>query len=251
MVEIRQINTRDITPRFQIDINEEIKRFWIGQSYPGSDQPCMSYEESYIEIIGVVPVLITAPHAVPHDRGGEKLKEQDDNTDLVVMETCKNLNCHGLIPLKPIADPNKLCEPTRKSNSPTWKDTNGVPFYSEAERLIKEKSIQFLLDIHGITDDYEDSVVIGTSGVKTKEVWAKGLKEYLDQNGVKTVINSTRALNGERHYFSGGKFVRNISIPGLQLEIKRAYRTCEHVQKLSRFLADFLGSKFERTKSNR
>jgi len=136
-IELLEKVAREITYEFQKFINEKIKKYWIGTGYPGSGEPQSSYEESYLEILGEIPILITSPHAVPHDRGEDKLKEQDDNTDLVVMEICKNINGNGLIPLKPLADPNKLSKPLRKIDPPVWKDTKEVSFFLEAERVIK------------------------------------------------------------------------------------------------------------------
>jgi hypothetical protein len=241
----------EITYEFQKFINDEVKKCWIGKGYPGSSKPLSSYEESYLRISGEIPLLITTPHAVPHDRGHVRLKEQDNNTDFLATELCKNLNCYGLIPLKPLADPNKLSKPLRKIDPPVWKDTKEVSFFLEAERVIKDRTIEFLLDIHGMVDSYEDSAVIGTAGVKTKYIWTEELKEYFDKCGIRTAINFTQSVNGKRSNFSGGDFVRNISIPGLQLEIKRAYRTCEQMHKLSRFLANFLQGKFDKLSPSR
>jgi len=230
VAEIVQINACDITCEFEMEISKKIKEFWIGTSYPGTDKPQCSYEESYLEILGEVPILITAPHAVPHDRGEDKLKEQDDNTYLLVMEICKNTNGNGLIALKPLADPNKLSTSLRKINPPVWKGTKEVSFFLEAERVVKSRNIEFLLDIHGMADSYEDSAVVGTNGAKGKDLWADKLKAHLRQNGVKTSIDFTRTLVGKRHDFSGGDFVRNIFIPGLQVEIERTHRKCNDIQ---------------------
>jgi hypothetical protein len=126
---------------------------------------------------------MTAPHAVPHDRGKEKLKEQDDNTDLVVMEVCRLVNGYGLIPLKPLADPNKLHREKRSVQTPSWENTKEVSFYLEAEKMVREKRIRFLIDFHGIRDHHHDSVVIGKSGSKGREDWAEGLRRFLTKMG--------------------------------------------------------------------
>ncbi len=244
-----QINASEITPRFQATINEQIKRFWIGHGYPGNRQPLSSYKESFLTILGEIPVLITGPHAVPHDRGQETLKPQDNNTDYFVTEICKNLNCYGLIPLKPLADPNKLCSPARSFNPPTWHATSEVTFFFGAEKLIREKTMQLLIDIHGLVDGFEHSVVIGTAGSKGRKGWAKELKDYLNQNGIKTSIDSTQTPSGEKYSPKGGCFVRNISIPALQLEISRRYRASERIHVLSRVITDFLRVKFAKTTS--
>ena len=246
MAEVVRINACDITDNFETEVTSKIERFWIGPGYPGNAQPQRSYEECYLEILGKIPVLITAPHAVPHDRGEDKLKEEDVNTHLIVMELCKNVNTHGLIALKPLADPNKLSRPTRKANPPVWKDTREVSFFLEAERVIREQKVEFLLDIHGMADSYEDSAVVGTAGVKTKDSLAGELKVLLQQNGVKAAINSTRGLDGTKRNFGGGKFVQNISIPGLQLEISRPYRTRGEIHKLCKMLSTFLQGSFKK-----
>lgn len=201
-------------------------------------------------ISGEIPVLITAPHAVPHDRGQETLKPQDNNTDVIVMKMCKNLNCYGLIPLKPLADPNDLCSPVRRFDRPQWHDTKQVPFFLEATRMIREKEIEFVIDVHGMIDDFEDSVVIGTGDEEPQSTWAEELKGYFNQNGIRSAINCTQTPELKKEWFRGGNFLRNIQnipIAGLQLEISRAYRTYEKIEKLSRILTGFLFRKFKST----
>jgi len=238
-------DAREITHEFQKFINEEVRKYWIGEGHSGSDHPCDSYEEYYLKIRGETSVLITAPHAVPHDRGKDKLKEQDDDTDLLAVEICKELNCAGLIPLRPLADPNNLHTLKRANNSPTWKSTREVKFFLAAEQMIKEERVKFLVDLHGITDNHLDDLVIGDAGVKNEHRWAHELKAHLIENGYKVGINTTRTPEGRERILSGGDFVRNVSIPALQLEIKAEYRSCSKIHELSGHLVHFLRRKTE------
>jgi hypothetical protein len=100
-----------------------------------------------------------------------------------------------------------------------------------------------------MVDGFEHSVVIGTAGSKGRNGWAKEMKDYLNQNGIKTSINSTQTPSGEKYFPQGGCFVRNISIPALQLEISRKYRKSERIHVFSRLITDFLRVKFAKTAS--
>ena len=119
-VRIIEKRAGELSEEFQRAIHEEVRLHWIGKGNLERFPPHSSYENRYLRILGQTPLLFTAPHAVPHDRGKEKLKEQDDNTDLVVMAVCRLVNGHGLIPLKPLADPNKLHREKRLLQTPSW-----------------------------------------------------------------------------------------------------------------------------------
>jgi hypothetical protein len=232
----------ELSEGFQRTIHEEVCQHWIGRGNPERLHPHSIYENRYLIILGETPLLITAPHAVPHDRGKEKLKEQDDNTDLVGMEVCRLVNCYGLIPLKPLADPNKLHKEKRPDRTPAWVSTKEVSFYLEAEKMVREKGIRFLIDIHGIRDHHHDSVVIGKSGSKGRADWAEGLQRYLNQNGIRASIDVTHTKDGRKRNLRGGDFVRNIPVPALQLELKPDLRFGEGLHRFCKVLASFLSS---------
>jgi len=230
----------ELSEGFQRAIHEEVRRHWIGRNGPKCLSPHSTYENRYLRIFGRAPLLMTAPHAVPHDRGKKTLKEQDDNTDLVAMEVCRLVNCYGLIPLKPLADPNKLHREKRPDRTPAWTSTKEVSFYLEAEKMVREKGIRFLIDIHGIRDHHHDSVVIGKSGSKGREDWAEGLKRYLNEKGVRASIDVTETKDGRKRNLRGGDFVRNIPVPALQLELKPELRFGEGLHRFCRIFASFL-----------
>jgi hypothetical protein len=239
----------ELSEGFQRAIHEEVRQHWIGRGNLERVSPRSTYDHRCLKILGEIPLLITAPHSVPHDRGKEKLKEQDDNTDLVVMEVCRLVNCNGLIPLKPLADPNKLHRGKRPDQAPTWGNTKEVSFYLEAEKMVREMGIRFLIDIHGIRDHHHDSVVIGKSGSKGREDWAEGLKRYLNQNGIRASIDVTETKDGRKRNLRGGDFVRNIPVPAFQLELKPELRFGEGLQRICRIFASFLLSHFNRGSS--
>jgi hypothetical protein len=233
----------ELSKGFQSAIHEEVRRHWIGRGNLERLPPRSNYENRYLRILGEIPLLITAPHAVPHDRGKEKLKEQDDNTDLVAMEICRLGNCYGLIPLEPLADPNKLHRERRPIRTPAWESTKEVSFYLEAEKMVRERGIRFLIDIHGIRDHHHDSVVIGKSGSKGREDWAEELRRYLDHNGIRASIDVTETKDGRKRNLRGGDFVRNIPVPALQLELKPELRCGEGLHPFCAIFAHFLLSR--------
>ena len=239
-VGIMEKRAAELSEGFQRAIHEEVRQHWIGRGNLEQLPPRSTYENRYLKILGETPLVLTAPHAVPHDRGKEKLKEQDDNTDLVVMEICRLGNSYGLIPLEPLADPNKLHREKRPVRTPAWDSTKEVSFYLEAEKMVQERGIRFLIDIHGIRDQHHDSVVIGNSGSKGREGWAEGLKRYLDQNGIQASIDVTETKDGRKRNLRGGDFVRNIPVPALQLELKPELRFGEGLHRFCRIFASFL-----------
>jgi hypothetical protein len=233
------IESGKLTPELVAERHRIIRAVWWGKPWSGDLERKGSYAERYLFIEGPIPVMLTAPHAVPHDRGNyngkDCLKPQDEFTDLIVLRLCQEANCFGLVPLTKLRDPN--------IDGFNGVKANETPFLRCLEGLVVSHDIQLLLDIHGLDRrrrgvDIEIGTRLGAS--------LRGREEILEElEGL---------LRGEGNYliwrdrsFIGGEIVRTIMerIPAIQLEIHRRLRYGGHsreTERLIEILAHFIRS---------
>ena len=216
-----------------------IRELWWGKPWSGNLKRKRRYAEKYLFIKGSTPVILTAPHAVPHDRGNYSgknlLKPQDEFTDLIVLRVCQKANCFGLVPLTKLRDPNIDGFDGVKARM--------TPFLRCLEDLVFSHDIQLLLDIHGLDRrrrgvDVEIGTRLGAS--------LRGRKEILEElEGL--LRREGNYLIRKDHSFIGGEIVRTIMerIPAIQLEIHRRLRYGGHsheTESLIEILAHFIQS---------
>ena len=96
---------------------------------------------------GSVPVLISAPHACMHQRDGRN-KMQEEFTAAIAFYLAEVCQCSA------IATCYKIEE------DPNW-DMHG-DYKAAIESLVFQNNIQFLIDLHGMTNRYNMGVAIGT-----------------------------------------------------------------------------------------
>jgi len=234
IVEVGKLTSELIAERHGI-----IRALWWGKPWAGNLNRERSYAEKYLFIKGSTPVMLTAPHAVPHDRGNYNgknlLKPQDEFTDLIILRVCQEADCFGLVPLTKLTDPNIDGFDGVKANE--------TPFFQCLDGLVVSHDIQLLLDIHGLDRrrrgvDIEIGTRLGAS--------LRGRMEFLEQLE-KELGRGSDYLIRKDHYFIGGEIVRNIMerIPALQLEIHRRLRDDGHsaeMERLIEILANFVKS---------
>lgn len=237
--ELEIVDLGKMTPELVTERHQRIRSLWWGEDWTGNLEREMSYAERYLFIRGSKPVLLTAPHAVPHDRGDydgrNRLKPQDEFTDLIVLRVCQEARCFGLVPLAKLRDPNVDSFDGIKARQ--------TPFLQCLEGLVASHNIQLLLDIHGLDRrrrgvDIEIGTRYGVSLRGRREI-LKDLEVHLRQDA--------DYLIRKDHSFTGGEIVRNImaTIPAIQLEIHRRLRDDGHsaeMDRLIRVLANFVGS---------
>lgn len=140
------VESGELTPDLIAERHEIIRALWWGKPWSGDLERKKSYAERYLFIKGSSPVMLTAPHAVPHDRGNyngkDRLKPQDEFTDLIVLRLCQETNYFGLVPLTKLRDPNIDGFDGVKAKM--------TPFLRCLEDLVFSHDIQLLLDIHGL-----------------------------------------------------------------------------------------------------
>jgi len=228
-----------LTPELIAERHGIIRELWWGKPWSGNLERMKRYAEKYLFIKGSTPVILTAPHAVPHDRGNYNgknlLKPQDEFTDLIVLRVCQKANCFGLVPLTKLRDPNIDGFDGVKANE--------TPFFRCLKGLVVSHDIQLLLDIHGLDRrrkgiDIEIGTRLGAS--------LRGRREFLEQLEENLRSGSDYLIRKDR-YFIGGEIVRNIMgrIPAIQLEIHRRLRGDGHsaeMDTLIGILANFVNS---------
>ena len=229
----------ELTAEFVAERHRIIRTLWWGEIWPGTLERERDYSERYLFIKGSRPVILSAPHAVPHDRGNyngrNRLKPQDEFTDLIVFRVCQEANCFGLVPLTKLRDPNVDNFDGVKARE--------TPFFRCLEGLIASHDIQLLLDIHGL--DRRRSGVDIEIGTRYGDS-LRGRGEILKQLEKHLRREADYLLKKDR-YFIGGEIVRNIMerIPAIQLEIHRRLRDNGHsaeMERLIKILANFVGS---------
>jgi len=237
MPEVEIVDLGELTPELVAERHRIIRGLWWGEVWPGNLGRKRSYAEKYLFIKGSTPVILTAPHAVPHDRGNYNgknlLKPQDEFTDFIVLKVCQEANCFGLIPLTKLRDPNV--------DSFDGLRARETPFLRCLEGLISSHDIQVLLDIHGLDRrrrgvDIEIGTRYGLSLRGRREILEE-LEEHLRREA-DYLIRKDRS-------FIGGEIVRSIMerIPAIQLEIHRRLRDDGHsaeMERLIRILGNFV-----------
>ena len=98
-------------------------------------------------IDGPVPVLVSAPHACMHNRDGQD-KMQEEYTGAIAFHLAQVCQCSAIA----------TCNQT--SEDPNWDWPSD--YKAEVEALIVRNKIQFLIDLHGMTNKYNLGIAIGT-----------------------------------------------------------------------------------------
>jgi len=220
----------ELTPELVAEKHRIIRSHWWGENWPGNLERQKAYGERYLFIKGSKPVFLTAPHAVPHDRGNydgrNRLKPQDEFTDFIVLRVCQEAECFGLIPLSKLRDPN--------IDSFDGVKAKEAPFLRCLEDLIAAHGIQLLLDIHGLDRERRGvDIEIGTR----HGVSLRGRREIVEQLELQLRRESDYLIRKD-HSFVGGEIIGNVmeQIPAIQLEIHRRLRDDGHSQEMEKLI---------------
>ncbi len=181
-------------------------------------------EQEYEIIEGKLPVLISAPHSVRQFRNG-KIKAKDSYTGVIAIILQKETNCSCIYKIK-------------NNNNDANYDLENNKYKEELLRIINEKNIKLLLDIHGASDKYGFGIDIATDNeinLNGKEIILKTLKETLEEFKIDDVVvdeifraHSIRTIC---------KTVSSkIKIPCIELEIARKYRNIEDFEQIKKII---------------
>lgn len=179
---------------------------------------------------GEIPIILSAPHCVKQTRNG-KMKQAEGETGAIVQIIAKDTKCHAIYK-------------TYNNNDDANYDLESS-YKKELEKIIKERKIKLLLDIHGARNENDFNIELGTSdgeNVEGKEYIIKELKENLKQQGITNIVENTKFKANTIHTIS--KYIHEkTKIPCIQLEITGRYRyikNIEGIQKLINGLEKFI-----------
>jgi len=167
-------------------------------------------EEPFWFLVGELPVLVSAPHAVRHYRQ-KKIKMSDQFTGSIVYLLNKLTGCHGIAATKLYGgDPNI---------------DNPCIYKEKIADFCRIKKVKCVLDIHGAAREREFDVDFGTN--KEKNLLGKvGMLETLEHNFQDFGLTRT-SLD---HFAASGPntvsnyVARELGIPAVQVEINKQYR---------------------------
>jgi phage replication-related protein YjqB (UPF0714/DUF867 family) len=110
-------------------------------------------EEEYVYVPGDISILLSAPHSTSHYR--ERIKtnngflEEDEYTGGIVRLVSRLTGAHAIyLRRKTNFDPNYL---------------TSLPYKTKLEEIQKTQNIRIILDIHGMKEDRDFGIIIGTT----------------------------------------------------------------------------------------
>lgn len=113
-----------------------------------TDKNCIN--SSFYFLTGNLPILLSAPHAVPHMEEGT-ICPSEIATGKIVEQLCRDTGCHGIIRCRNLGDdPNSDLE------------GEGMRYKEAAAEYCKRYDIKYAIDIHGCNDSHGWDVEIGT-----------------------------------------------------------------------------------------
>lgn len=186
-------------------------------------------EEPFWFVLGELPILVSAPHAVRHYRQ-KKIKISDQFTGSIVYLLNQLTGCHAIATTKLYGgDPN--------SDDPCI-------YKAKIAEICDRKKVKFVLDIHGAAREREFDVDFGTNSGKNILSKAKML-ETLEHNfhgfGLSRISHdhfAATGLNTIANYVA-----RELRIPAVQVEINKQYRVpAQNPQGFHRLLGALVGS---------
>lgn len=169
-------------------------------------------DDDYFEIIdGRIPVLLSAPHGAKHLRNGE-WKEEDEYTSSIAIKLGELTGAHVIFVRNKTKEDSNFLKKTR------YKDA--------IKKLVQEKYIRFVADIHGAKKDRPYKVNVGIikkdanecSCPTFKAVIEESLKDF--QSPLFNLDSFTAGTPGTVTYFTR----HECGIEAAQFEINAKYR---------------------------
>lgn len=167
---------------------------------------------NYTFIIGEIPILLSAPHAVKQRRNG-KIKSEDVNTGGITEYLCNTCKCYGII-----RNYNELDDPNNDDFG------LGLAYKNEILRSIRENNVKLVLDIHGCNNSHGFDFCIGTNNKRN----LNGQDNILDILSIG--LNSIGKVAIDDYFKASldgnvSKYIsHNSNVPSIQLEISSDFR---------------------------
>lgn len=201
------------------DILQEFKRARINEEavsvervhfYKTDKRVNSKQEEPFWFVVGKLPVLVSAPHAVRHYRQ-KKIKMSDQFTGSIVYLLNQLTGCHAIATTKLYGGDPNIDDPC------IYKD--------RIAEICSQEKVKFVLDIHGAAREREFDVDFGTNSGKNLLAKVKML-ETLEYNfkdfGLSRISHDHFAATGPNTI--ANYVARELKIPAVQVEINKQYR---------------------------
>ena len=186
----------------------------------------IKFKEDYVVVKGSVPILFSAPHTMYQLREDGSTKLREPYTKAIALYLNKYCNTYAIV-----------------KNNDTGIDSNRDNYdeYNvEMRRLIKEKNIKLVIDLHGAAKDRNFDVEFGTlNNLSSDFSTVKELEEAFTENGISNISYNDP--------FKGGAITKGIyaldDVDVIQIEINGKYRNysdMESLEKLIKSLENFV-----------
>ncbi len=178
-------------------------------------------------------VLLSAPHAYDHRRPSltTSLKQAEPWTDLIAHEVASNTGSLGIL------------QRGQTEYDPNYHKERQNPYKKGIRNLDKDEPVEYILDIHGLSDQYPlDIVIFYPIRYRRSRKIADMLSSHLDKGDLRDlsihIFNFSSPLQESISEFAAGE----LKIPSIQIEIARYIREEEKLRKaliesLSTFIA--------------
>lgn len=176
-----------------------------------------SHKSPYIVKLGLLPVIITAPHGVRQKKEDGTIKLSEPFTKAIAMYVANNLNTSFLIKTKDTGvDANS-------DNKENFKET--------LLKVIKAQNIKLLIDIHGSKKERDFDVEFGTlNNLAADYSTVKELEDAFKRHDINNIVYNKP--------FKGGGITKYIyestDIDVIQIEINRKFRDIDDIDNLKK-----------------
>ena len=179
----------------------------------------MKIEDDFLILKGNIPILFSAPHTMYQVRDNGTIKLNEPYTKAIALYLNKYSNVYSIV-----------------KNNDTGIDSNRDNYdeYNvEMRRLIKEKNIKIVIDLHGASKDREFDVEFGTlNNLSADFSTIKELEEAFTENGIINVSHNSP--------FKGGAITQGIyaldDVDVIQIEINGKYRDHDNIDNLKKLI---------------
>lgn len=173
-----------------------------------------NYNTPYIMKIGLLPVIITAPHIIKQSK--ENIKTLKQSTKAITMYVANNLNTSFLIKTKDTI-------PANSKNIAELKKT--------LIKIIKSQNIKLLIDIKESKKEPNFDIEISTLNNLSKDFSkAKVLENAFKENSINNIVyNETFKDDDIAKYI-----YENTDIDVIQIEINQKFRDIDNIDNLKK-----------------
>lgn len=176
-----------------------------------------NYNAPYIMKIGLLPVIITAPHTMKQIKQDGSIKLSEPFTKAIARYVANKLDTSFLI---------KTQDTGIDANS-----DNKEEFKETLLQVIKTQNIKLLIDIHGSKKDRNFDIEFGTLNNLTSDYSTiKELEDAFKEHGINNIVyNDPFKGGGITKYIYG-----NTDIDVIQIEINQKFRDINNVDNLQK-----------------